>query len=65
MGHVHGAVRQALNLGTIGYDAVKHLVPCRIDRRSPRLDLDTDPYLARVPTTRPASYTSLMSERAS
>lgn len=27
--HVHGAVRQALDLGAIGYDAVKHLVLCR------------------------------------
>ena len=41
--HVHGAVRQALDLGAIGYDAVKHLVLCRIERRPPRLDLD--PYL--------------------
>ncbi|MEO0995527.1 MAG: IS21 family transposase, partial [Pseudomonadota bacterium] len=24
--HVHGAARQALDLGAIGYDAVKHLV---------------------------------------
>ena len=38
--HVHGAVRQALDLGAIGYDAVKHLVLCRIERRPPRLDLD-------------------------
>ena len=61
--HVHGAVRQALDLGAIGYDAVKHLVLCRIERRPPRLDLDIYPYLpqARVETTRPASYMSLMS----
>ncbi len=60
--HVHGAVSQALNLGAIGYDAVKHLVLCRIERRPPRLDLDIYPYLprARVETTRPASYMSLM-----
>jgi transposase len=63
MGHVHGAVRQALELGAIGYDAVKHLVLCRIERRPPRLDLDIYPYLprARVETTKPASYLSLMS----
>jgi len=62
MDHVHGAVRQALDLGTIGYDAVKHLVLCRIERRPPRLDLDIYPYLprARVETTKPASYISLM-----
>ena len=62
MAHVHGAVRQALGLGAIGYDAVKHLVLCRIERRPPRLDLDIYPYLprARVETTKPASYMSLM-----
>lgn len=27
MQHVHGAVRQSLDLGAIGYHAVKHLVP--------------------------------------
>jgi hypothetical protein len=66
MDHVHGAVRQALELGAIGYDAVKHLVLCRIERRPPRLDLDIYPYLprARVETTRPASYMSLMSRSA-
>ncbi|MEJ2327882.1 MAG: IS21 family transposase [Chromatiaceae bacterium] len=62
MDHVHGAVRQALDLGAIGYDAVKHLVLCRVERRPPRLDLDIYPYLprARVETTKPASYVSLM-----
>jgi len=62
LGHVHSAVRQALDLGAIGYDAVKHLVLCRIERRPPRLDLDIYPYLPRalVETTRPANYMSLM-----
>ena len=66
MDHVHGAVRQALDLGAIGYDAVKHLVLCRIERRPPRLDLDIYPYLprARVQTTKPASYMSLLSGMA-
>ena len=61
--HVHGAVRHALDLGAIGYDAVKHLVLCRIERRPPRLDLDIYPYLpkALVDTTKPASYMSLVS----
>ena len=60
--HVQGAVRQALDLGAIGYDAVKHLVLCRVERRPPRLDLDIYPYLprARVETTKPDSYMSLM-----
>jgi transposase len=62
MGHVHGAIRQALDLGAIGYDAVKHLILCRIERRQLRLDLDIYPYLPRalVETTRPANYMSLM-----
>lgn len=66
MDHVHGAVRQALDLGAIGYDAVKHLVLCRVERRPPRLDLDCYPYLprARVETTRPSSYLTLMSGTA-
>ena len=64
MAHVHGAVRQALDLGAIGYDAVKHLVLCRIERRPPRLDLDVYPFLptAQVETTKAASYKVLMSE---
>ena len=33
--HVHGAVRRALGLGALGYDAVKLLVLSRIDRRPP------------------------------
>lgn len=63
MGHVHGAIRQALDLGAIGYDAVKHLILCRIERRPPRLDLDIYPYLPKavVETTKPASYSVLLS----
>ena len=60
---LHGAVKDALRLGAIGYDAVKHLVLCRIEQRPPRLDLDIYPYLprARVTTTAAASYMSLLS----
>ncbi len=62
LGELHGAVRDALRLGAIGYDAVKHLVLCRIEHRPPRLDLDLYPYLprARVTTTAAASYMSLL-----
>jgi len=45
---VHAAAREALRLGAIGYDAVKHLVLCRIERRPPKLDLTAYPYLPRV-----------------
>ena len=34
-------------LGAIGFDAVKHLVLCRIERRPPKLDLTAYPYLPR------------------
>ena len=60
---VKGAVGDALRLGAIGFDAVKHLVLCRIERRPPRLNLDVYPYLprARVATTSAKSYMSLLS----
>ena len=62
LAEVHGAVRDALRLGAIGYDAVKHLVLCRVERRPPRLDLDVYPYLpkAEVSKTSAASYMSLL-----
>ena len=63
---VHGAVKGALRLGAIGYDAVKHLVLCRIERHPPKLDLDVYPYLpkAYVETTSPGSYMSLLEAAA-
>ena len=64
---LHGAVKDALRLGAIGYDAVKHLVLCRIERRPAKLDLDVYPYLPRanVATTATASYMSLLGGGAS
>jgi hypothetical protein len=64
MEHVYAAIQRALDLGVIGYDAIKHLILCRIERRPPRLDLDIYPYLPKavVETTKPASYAVLLSE---
>ena len=59
---LHGAVKDALRLGAIGY--TKPL--CRIERRPPKLDLDVS-YLPRanVATTAAASYMSLLGGGAS
>ena len=48
MDEVHSAVQDALRLGAISFDAVKHLLLCRLEGRPPRLDLDLYPYLPRV-----------------
>ena len=63
---VHHAVKDALRLGAISFDAVKHLLLCRIEGRPPRLDLDLYPYLPRVSvkTTRATDYMTLLSGRA-
>jgi hypothetical protein len=64
---VAAAVKEAIARGVIGFDAVKHLVLCRIERRPPRLDLKIYPYLpqATVTTTSPAAYLSLLAGGAS
>ena len=61
-----GAVKDALRLGAIGFDAVKHLVLCRLEKRPPKLDLDVYPYLpkATVGSTSATSYMCLLSENA-
>jgi len=61
---VAAAVREAIARGVIGFDAVKHLVLCRIERRPPRLDLRIYPYLppATVATTSARSYLSLLAQ---
>jgi transposase len=59
---VLAGVREAIARGVISFDAVKHLVLCRIERRPPRLNLQIYPYLpqATVATTLAKSYLSLM-----
>jgi hypothetical protein len=60
---VEAGVQSALERGTIGFDAVKHLVLCRIERRPPRLDMTVYPYLpkAHVAVTSPGDYMALLS----
>ena len=63
---VHAAVKDALRLGAISFDAVKHLLLCRLEGRPPRLDLELYPYLqrVRVSTTSAGDYLTLLSGRA-
>ena len=60
---VEAGIQRALERGTIGFDAVKHLVLCRIERRPPRLDMTVYPYLpkAHVAVTSPGDYMALLS----
>jgi len=64
---VLAGVRDALARGVIGFDAVKHLTQCRIERRPPRLDLTVYPYLpqAHVATTSAKAYMDLLTGVAS
>ena len=63
---VAAAVRDAIRLGALSFDAVKHLVLCQLEGRPPRLDLELYPYLprVRVGTTSARDYMSLLSGRA-
>ena len=63
---VHAAVRDSLRLGALSFDAVKHLVLCRLEGRPTRLDLELYPYLprVRVNTTSAGDYMTLLSGRA-
>jgi transposase len=62
---VYDAVRDALRLGALSFDAVKHLVLCRIEGRPPRLDLELYPYLPKaiVTTTSTSDYMALVAGR--
>jgi len=59
---VLAGIKEAIARGVIGFDAVKHLVLCRIERRPPRLDLTVYPYLPRaaVVTTSARAYMDLL-----
>jgi len=63
---VADAVKDAIRLGALSFDAVKHLLLCRLEGRPPRLDLELYPYLprVRVSTTSARDYMSLLSGRA-
>jgi hypothetical protein len=56
------AIGDALRLGAISFDAVKHLLLCRIERRPPRLDLENYPHLpaAQVAATAASDYLALL-----
>ena len=64
---VAAGVREAIERGVIGFDAVKHLVLCRIERRPARLDMTMYPYLPRasVAITSARTYLDLLSGVAS
>ena len=63
---LHGAIKDALRLRAVGFDAVKHLLLCRIERRPPKLDLASYPCLPRahVEASSAASYMTLMTAAA-
>jgi transposase len=56
------AIDDALRLGAISFDAVKHLLLCRIEQRPARLDLENYPHLpaAQVATTAASDYLALL-----
>ena len=67
MEDLHASVKQALKMRAVGFDAVKHLVLCQVEKRPPQGSISIFyPYLprAKVETTSAASYMSLMSEAA-
>ena len=62
---VHKAVKDALKLGAISFDATKHLLLSRIEGRPQRLDLELYPHLprVRVTKTRARDYMVLLTGR--
>jgi len=64
LAEVTHAIEDALMLGAISFDAVRHLLLCRIERRPPRLDMENYPHLplTQVRTTQAADYMTLLQE---
>jgi transposase len=62
MAQVEAAIKHAFGLGTLGFDAIKHLILCAIERRPIKLDMSLYPYLpsANVGSTEPRAYLSLL-----
>ncbi|MEM9431841.1 MAG: hypothetical protein AAGA32_20525 [Pseudomonadota bacterium] len=62
MNTVHAAAKDALRMGAISADAVRHVVLARIEGRPARLDTGRCSHLpiANVGKTRPADHTTLM-----
>jgi transposase len=60
---VLAGIKQALNMGAVGYDAVKMLMLCRIEKCPPRLGTDSYPFLPKttVEMTNPDAYMALLS----
>lgn len=58
---VADAVTQAIQMGAIGFDAVKQIIVARLERRPPQLNLDAYPHLpqANVGITHVAAYATL------
>ena len=56
------AATEAIQLGAVGFDAVKLIALARLERRPPRLDLAAYPHLPRtmVRTTAAADYAVLV-----
>ena len=63
---LHNAVRDALQMRAISFDAARHQVLCRMAQRAFRLDLDLYPFLPRtnITTTSATTYMSLLTRDA-
>ena len=63
---VQKAADDAQQLQAISFDAVKHLLLCRLERKPPRLDVEKYPHLplAHVAMTSAEDYSSLLTEVA-